>query len=45
MERIICDNCNKQIDTDTEELNDDGICEECMDFAEEWGDNTWLIDK
>jgi len=39
MSIIICDNCNKPIDTDLDEFNFDlGICEECQDYAEEWGD-------
>jgi len=34
---MICQSCNKQVDTDLEELNDDEICENCIDYAEEWG--------
>jgi len=35
MSIIICQSCNAPIDTDYEELNDDEICQNCIELAEE----------
>lgn len=37
MSIMICEQCNKRVDTDYHEMVGD-LCEDCSDYAEEWGD-------
>lgn len=43
MSIMICQSCNKRVDTDFEPFDDDEICENCLDDAEEYGEDAFKV--